>query len=315
MRKIQRRFFKINTYEEIKKEGKAPINIIHGTDWWTDCDDIAALRLLLRAYKEGIIKLLGIGVNSVMEYSAPSISAFCNADGLDIPIGIDKNACRPPINCRYQKVLAEYPHRVSSNDDCPDAAVLYRKILANLDGKADITEVGFPQIIMQLLKSKPDDISPLSGVELVKEKVNKIWMMAGRWDIPNGREYNLSAYPVSAEAGDYICKNCPVPITFLGFEIGNSIIVGDKLDQSDILFKGFEAHGSENGRFSWDPLTVLMAIINDEEKAGYKIVKGVASVDPKSGVNNFVPDCEGSHAYVVKKKSDDWYADKINELL
>ena len=37
--------------------------MILGTDWWTDCDDAVALRLLAKAHKAGDITLLGIGIN------------------------------------------------------------------------------------------------------------------------------------------------------------------------------------------------------------------------------------------------------------
>ena len=305
----------MNVFDEIRQTRTEPVNLIHGTDWWTDCDDIAALRLLLNAHKAGIIRLLGIGINSVMEYSAPSVSAFCEYDGLWLPVGVDKSAVRDGKHCRYQKLLAEYPHSIRSNDDCPDAWRLYRRLLAELDGRADITDVGFPQIIMQLLQSRPDDLSPLSGMELVKEKVNRRWLMAGRWDVPDGREYNLSAYPVCSEAGDYLCRSCPVPITFIGYEVGLDVITGGNVPEDDPLRKAFVAHGSKEGRCSWDPLTVLTAILQDETAAGYGVVQGYASVDPTTGKNNFTPAADGPHRYVTQQHPGQWYADRINALL
>ncbi len=305
----------MTVFEELKKDRTAPVNVIHGTDWWTDCDDVAALRLLLNAHNAGLIRLLGIGINSVMEASAPSVSAFCADRGLDVPVGVDIKAVRSGRGCRYQTVLAQYPHRIRSNDDCPDAALLYRKLLAALDGKAIVTEVGFPQILMQLLRTPPDALSPLDGTALVKEKVERIWMMAGRWDRPGGLEYNLSAFPVCSAAGAYLCENCPVPITFLGFECGENVITGDRLDETDLLYKAFAAHGSAKGRRSWDPLTVLAAIVGDPEKAGYREIRGRAFVDPETGHNDFAPAPEGRHGYLVKLHPAEWYAERINALL
>lgn len=305
----------MNVFDEIKKTRTEPVNLIHGTDWWTDCDDIAALRLLLRAHKAGIIRLLGIGINSVMEYSAPSVSAFCEYDGVTVPIGVDKTALRDGKGCRYQELLAGYPHPVRSNEDCPEGWRLYRRLLAELDGKADITEVGFPQIIMQLLQSGPDELSPLSGMELVKEKVNRLWLMAGKWDVPDGKEYNFSAYPVCSEAGDYLCRFSPVPITFIGHEVGTDVITGENVPEDDPLRRAFVSHGSKDGRCSWDPLTVLTAIINDEALSGYGVVQGYARVDPTTGCNNFTPDPEGPHRYVTQIHPGQWYADRINALL
>ena len=305
----------MNVFDEIKKTRTEPVNLIHGTDWWTDCDDIAALRLLLRAHKAGIIRLLGIGINSVMEYSAPSVSAFCEYDGVTVPIGVDKTALRDGKGCRYQELLAGYPHPVRSNEDCPEGWRLDRRRLAELDGKADITEVGFPQIIMQLLQSGPDELSPLSGMELVKEKVNRLWLMAGKWDVPDGKEYNFSAYPVCSEAGDYLCRFSPVPITFIGHEVGTDVITGENVPEDDPLRRAFVSHGSKDGRCSWDPLTVLTAIINDEALSGYGVVQGYARVDPTTGCNNFTPDPEGPHRYVTQIHPGQWYADRINALL
>ncbi|MCR5042321.1 MAG: hypothetical protein K6C36_09530 [Clostridia bacterium] len=305
----------MDLFEQTARERKSPVNILHGTDWWTDCDDVAALRLLLNAHRSGAVRLLAIGINSVMEYSAPSVSAFCEYSGVSVPIGVDKSAVRDGGKCRYQKLLSGFPHPVGSNSDCPDAWRLYRKVLSELDGKADIIDVGFPQIIMELLKSPPDGSSPLTGTQLVREKVGRIWLMAGKWDVPDGLEYNLSAYPVCAEAGDYICRNCPVPITFIGYEVGQDVITGADVPGNDPLKQAFTAHGSASGRSSWDPLTALTAILQDESAAGFETVRGFARVDPKTGKNNFTPDPLGPHAYVKRLHPAEWYAGRINELL
>ena len=83
--------------------------------------------------------------------------------------------------------------------------------------------------------------------------------------------------------GKRALRACPVPITFLDFEVGFGVISGDKLDHSDVLYRVLEDHGSATGRHSWDPMTVVLALIGDEEKAGYDTVVGYASVDPESG--------------------------------
>ena len=305
----------MKTFRELM-ERTVPVQILHGTDWWTDCDDCVALRLLCRAHKEGVIRLLGVGIDAVMDFSAPSLSAMLTDEGVTVPIGVDFGAYDAGEHCVYQKVLAQYPHKVASNDDCEPACKLYRRLLASCEGKTEITEVGFPQIVMDLLQSPPDEISPLSGMELVRQKVGHIWMMAGRWDTPDGREYNLIHTPRAREAGAYICANSPVPLIFLGFEVGEPVITGgDRLRQGDLLFKAMEAHGSAKGRSSWDPMTVLAAIEQDLDAAGYRAVTGTATVDPATGTNNFTPHSGGNHCYLVKTKPDAWYAEKINALI
>ena len=56
-------------------------NFILGTDWGEDCDDCVAVRILARAYKKGEINFLGIGINTLTEYSAPSLYRFLEKEG------------------------------------------------------------------------------------------------------------------------------------------------------------------------------------------------------------------------------------------
>ena len=56
--------------------------IILGTDWWTDCDDAVAVRLLCRAAKAGEIDFQGIIINACMEHSVASMKNFLNAEGM-----------------------------------------------------------------------------------------------------------------------------------------------------------------------------------------------------------------------------------------
>lgn len=291
-------------------------NFILGTDWWTDCDDAVAIRLLARAHKAREICIKGIAINACMEYSVTSLEGFLNTEKVrDIPIGIDLEATDFGGVPLYQKRLSTRSEKYKSNNDAEDAVRLYREILANSKEKLEIIEIGYLQVIANVLKSGPDDISSLSGTQLIKEKVLKIWVMAGKWDEPNGRENNFARNERSRTAGNYFCEACPVPVTFLGWEIGCDVITGDVLDENDILYQTLCDHGSPNGRSSWDPMLALMAVIGDEEKAGYSVVRGTASVNVLSGENNFTADENGEHLYVVKNKNNEYYKDLINEKI
>ena len=291
-------------------------NFILGTDWWTDCDDVVAMRLLTHFIKKGDICLKGIGINGCMEHSVQSLEGFLNCDGIkDIPIGIDLDATdfggRPP----YQERLAQYCKKYKSNNDADNAVRLYRKLLSESDSKIEIIEIGYLQVIANVLESEGDDISPLSGIELIRDKVSKIWVMAGKWSDNPGKENNFARNERSRKAGSIFCKICPVPVTFLGWEVGNTVITGDNLQKGDPLYDALCDHGSQNGRMSWDPMLILLAIIGDEEKAGYDVVEGTASVDVDTGENTFEKSQNGLHKYVVKNKPDSYYKDMINELI
>ncbi len=289
---------------------------ILGTDWWTDCDDAVAMRLLTSAHKKREIELIGVSIDACMEYSVRSLDGFLTSDRLlDIPIGIDHAATDFTGPARYQPRLSQYASRYKSNDDAEDSLRLYRRLLSQSEGKVEIIEIGFDHVLAALLESEGDDISPLSGLELVREKVEKFWLMAGKWDEDGGKEFNFSCNARSCRGAHIFCEKCPVPVTFLGFEVGADIKTGGELEPGDILYDVLHDHGAIYGRSSWDPMLVLLAIIGDEGKAGYRVVRGRASVEADTGFNHFTESADGMHAYVVKAFEDDFYKRAINELI
>ena len=255
-------------------------SFILGTDWWTDCDDAVALRILARAHKRGKIRIKGIGINGCMEHSVTSLEGFINTEGVDdIPLGIDLDATDFGGNPPYQKRLTQYSKNYTSNDDAENAVRLYRRLLAESTERIEIIEIGYLQVISAVLASEGDDISPMTGLELIKEKVSKIWVMAGKWDENPGRENNFARNELARLAGSYFCESCPVPVTFLGWEVGYDVITGENLDKDDVLYEVLADHGSVYGRMSWDPMLVLLALIGDENKAGYSVVTVKAAVN------------------------------------
>ena len=289
-----------------------------GTDWWTDVDDVVAMRIFARSHKTGRIRLQGVCINACMEYSCPSLDAFLQGEGLpSIPIGIDRNATgyggKPP----YQKRMAQSPGAHRSNGDCTEAVRLYRQALAE-EASVEIAEIGFCQVLAALLRSPPDDLSPLPGHALLAQNCKHIWSMAGRWDDPaGGYEYNLSHTRANRRAASDFYENCPVPVTFLGFEVGLNVISGDVLKgrDNDLLAQALKDHGSENGRHSWDPMLALLALAGDPAAAGYRAVYGQAKIDPGDGKNQWIADGHGSQRYVVKTRPDDFYRNAINAMI
>ena len=179
----------------------------------------------------------------------------------------------------------------------------------------EIIEIGFLQIISNVIDSNADEISDMTGLELIKEKVSKIWVMAGKWDEPFGKENNFVRNERSRAAGSNFCEKCPVPVTFLGFEVGADVITADNLKEDDVLYRVLCDHGSKNGRDSWDPMLVQLALIGNEADAGYDIVEGIATVDKFSGQNSFCPASDGIHKYVIKREPNEYYKKQINELI
>lgn len=294
--------------------------IILGTDWWTDCDDVVAARVLTEFAKAGVVEILGVIINTCTDYSASSVDAFFRNEGIEnLPIGIDRTATfegKPS----YQKFITDFCGSEMTNDDAEDGVRLYRKLLSQVEGKAELVDIGFHQVLYGLLKSAPDDISPLDGLSLVKEKVSHFWAMAGKWDVDKGTEYNIHKNEITRIASAFVFDNIPCPMTLLGFEVGEKVLSGNGLKQGDMLYEVLKGHMVQHhrecvGRSSWDPMTVLLACIGNEDEAGYKVVRGKASVNPISGENSFIKDENGTHCYVVKKFRDKYYSDLIDAII
>lgn len=278
---------------------------IVGSDWWTDCDDVVAFRLIARAVSNGEITVKGIGLNACMPDSASSLIGFLKSEGIPVPpIGIDLNGTDFGGNPPYQKRLAKICVPRVENEELENAADLYIRLLKETDEKLEIIEIGYPQVLSEVIERE---------TKLFSEKVERIWMMAGKWDVLPGKENNFARNERSRIAAHKFCENCPVPVLFLGWEISYNIITGGLLKETDVLHQVLCDHGSMLGRSSWDPMLVQLALTGDPGKAGYEVVTGKASVDPLTGENDFKLDPTGKHGYVKKKMPDEYYRRLIDE--
>ena len=292
---------------------QSPRTVLLGTDWWTDCDDVAAVRIACRAAKKGFWNLSGIVINACMPASAASLNAFCTTEGMgDLPIGIDRKATEYSGQPPYQSVLSVLPHTLPDNDAAEDGLSLYLRLLKETEGTVELMEIGYPQVLASLC-AHPD------GYRYLADKVSCLWMMAGNWEHDGvGMENNMTRGPMSRCAAAYLLEHCPCPIVFLGWEVGASVLSGTPQtipDDNDPLRMAFLAHGSRMGRSSWDPMLILLALDGNPEKAGYTLRRGYASADPETGENRFRYDENGPHSYVVKAMPDEWYAERLAEWL
>lgn len=279
------------------------------TDWWTDCDDAVAARLLCNAHRRGEVEILGIHINACMPFSIPSLDAFTRDCGVTVPLGLDHDAVHFDGTPAYQEHLARTGEVLRHNEDVPGSLDFYRQLLGDApDGSVEIISIGFTQALAGLLESP-------GGRELVSGKVKHLWIMAGKWDEEGGREYNFDKNALTRRSGAKLCDAWPTPVTFLGWEVGASVITGGNLPDGDLLKQVMRDHGSVAGRSSWDPMLALLAVIGDPEKAGYRCVYGKARVDEKDGRNYFSEDPGGCHRYVVKLRDDAYYADAVNARL
>ena len=75
-------------------------------------------------------------------------------------------------------VLDQYPSPIRNSSQVEDAVTVYRRVLsAQPDDSVAISSIGIHTNLAALLRSAPDQHSPLDGRELVAKKVSTNWLI------------------------------------------------------------------------------------------------------------------------------------------
>ncbi|CAA9504621.1 MAG: Inosine-uridine preferring nucleoside hydrolase, partial [uncultured Segetibacter sp.] len=253
----------------MQAQTKKPLPVIFDTDMGPDYDDVGAIALLHALSDMGKAQILATMASTKYEGVAAVLNIFNTYfKESSIPIGVPKGNALTLKDSQHwtDMLIKKYPHTIKTNDEVPDAVELYRKILAKQpDNSVTIITVGFLTNISNLLQSKSDNYSTLSGKELVKRKVKNLVSMAGKF--PAGKEFNIEK---DAAAAKYVYENWEKPVLFSGFEIGEKIKTGLPLVKNKAIknspVKDVFAHclpmaKEDNlGRMSWDETAVLVGI-------------------------------------------------------
>lgn len=296
-----------------------PVPIIFDTDMDTDCDDTGALAMLHGLANKGEATILATVVSSHYRWSAPCVEAINSYyNRPDLPIGVPKKPGAPTNRgSRYAKQIAErFPTKLKTNDDAPDAVDVYRQVLSSQkDNSVVIVTVGYMTNLAYLLESKPDKYSPLTGRELVKEKVKSYVCMGGRYPkhLNPGVFGNFKPDPAAAVK---VANQWPGTIVFTG--LGDDVLTGERLketpDKNPVKMAYKLYLGERAARNSWDLFAVLYAVRPDEpywimQKEGYNHIF-------ENGTNEWRKENNPNH-WLLKIKSDKkvYVKNLMNELM
>ncbi len=301
-------------------QSPGPLRVIFDTDMGPDYDDVGAITLLHAFEDKGEATVLATIASTKYE----GVAAVLNVLNTyfkkpDLPIGVPRGKALELKDFQHwtDTLIAKYPHKINSNNEVPDAVSLYRRILSKQpDNSVTIITVGFLTNISNLLQSKADEYSPLSGVELIRKKVTKLVSMAGKF--PSGSEFNVRE---DALASQYALSNFPKPVIFSGFEIGAKIKSGLPLIRNTAISDSpvkdvFRiciplAEQDKEGRMSWDQTAVLVAIRGHEPF--YKLKQGKIVVDEKG--NNKWDDKAKGQFHLTENQSVSEVSGIINDLM
>jgi pyrimidine-specific ribonucleoside hydrolase len=299
---------------------KSAVPVIFDTDMGPDYDDVGAITILHALADSGQARILA----TIASTKYPKVTQVLSVLNTyfhrpNIPIGVPKGDAVTDKDTQHwsDTLVAHYPHAIRSNNEVPDAVALYRQILAKQpDRSVTIITVGFLTNLANLLNSKPDEYSKLSGKELVLKKVKKVVSMAGKF--PSGREYNVFR---DTPASKIVLQNWPTPMLLSGFEIGQQIHSGLPLTQNsrirnspikDVFVISLpKAKEDKGGRMSWDQTAVLVGIKGYEPYYTVKSGRLTLNADGSNGWD----DAGKGHQHLVVKMHVLAVEKVINDLM
>ena len=237
------------------------VNIILDSDLANDCDDAGDHALLWALVKTGEANVLALITSSVNDYSAPTARAIANYYGHpNVPIGAYQGNTPnnySAANSAYAQQVASLfdpvPHDTRAN--YPDAVTVYRQALAGApDHSVYIVAGGYYEPLSALLQSPADTISPLTGVQLVAQKVAALVPAAGY--LPDSGTNPTPNLAFDADGASYVFANWPTPIVSVGSEVGGDVITGPAADASEATNPIKLAYDLVCGEGQWCPNAV-----------------------------------------------------------
>lgn len=294
--------------------GSKPVGVIIETDMGNDIDDALAMDLAYKAMDDGKINILAIGVHKLSPTAADYVDVLNTWYGYgSIPIGRSQTPVYnqhqrdytiPVCAMRDSKGKALWK-RKKKGSDFEDPVTLYRRVLAaQPDTSVIFVSLGFGTELAKLLQSPPDAVSPMSGEDLVKQKVKYLSIMAGSYGARQRAEYNVVN---DIPAMKIVFDRWPTPIVQNPFEIGPKVkFHGDSIEK---LFSWASAHPVIDGykyymdmpydRPSWDLLSIIYIT---RPELFIKSEPGKVQVNAK-GYTFYTPDKNGNVVWLTSSDS------------
>lgn len=303
-----------------------PQKVIFDTDMGNDCDDVLAQLMLFNYAKKGDIELLCIAINKDNPYSPRFTRLLTEWYNLEkTPIYAIKDGMakkdgaftRRTIEEKNADGSARFPLK-NKDEVFEDSIKGLRKTLAGQPDKSVVyISVGFLSNIVRLMKSQPDEISPLSGKELIAKKIKMFSIMGGGFEPDRFCNRPLAIYPeynikVDIPASKYFFENITTPVVLSPFEVGLYLrfpfhTVKYELDGGENNPASFACEAYvwgcfrgmrdtlELNRYMWDLTSVLYVL----EPHYFAIsTTGDVFVDDK-GITHFKPNAKGYIRYLI----------------
>lgn len=306
------------------------IKVILDTDMGSDCDDVGALAMLNEYENQGKVEILGVIYSSgVIPYGVGVIDAinrYYENDNIPVGANYDSLVGDPVDKMQAEKLskdTAAFKNRIIKNTDAIEQTKLTRRILTKQpDNSIVYITIGHTKGLYDLLVSKPDSISQLSGMELTNRKIKK-WIALGALNASNKeghyvKDWNFF-YNGTAKFTKFVVENFPKPMIFI--DAGSDIMTGKSLintPNGNIVRTAYrdwlwnvEKKTLEDQRPSWDLMTVYYAVENSK-KHFEMIENGYLDFDIEKGCRWNKTDSLTNQTFIIQKEG---YKDEISNYL
>lgn len=309
-----------------------PRQVLLDTDIGPDCDDVGALAVLIHYAQKYHFPISGICNCTSNKAGNALIDIVSRRLGIPTPPMGQwpyPDFMTQPEYCKYSGAVAEKFSEAYRNGTLPieDAVPFYRRLLAAApDGEVMMISIGMFNNLAALLESPADDISPLTGMELVKAKVYAMVSMAAI--LPEGRECNVIC---DYNAAKTVFDKWPTPIYFSDFKIGFGMKTGYKhvtdpeTIQADPLVLSYHMYTRDwpvvGDNDSYDLTAVQFAVFGECEYYGLDLpgrLEFYAALPEKPDVpdaTRFIPDPDGNRIFMTLKVPQQEVAESLNAIL
>ncbi|MBN2310144.1 MAG: nucleoside hydrolase [Candidatus Hydrogenedentes bacterium] len=312
--------------QDLPAPGPRPVPLIFDTDIGNDVDDALALGVIHALQSRGECELIAVTITKDHGLCAPFVDAVNTFYGRGaIPIGVVKDGPTPEAS-RFT-VLAEtrddgqlrYPHDLKNGTDAPEAVALLRRILAaQPDGSVVIAQVGFSTNLARLLDSPPDGHSALNGREFVRQKVRVLSVMAGAFELIDGKEHREYNVVKDIPAARRLAEDWPTPIVYSGYEIGRAIRYPAASIEQDFAYvehhplaEAYQLYmPTPHERPTWDLTSVLWGV--RPGRGYFDLSKPGRVIIDDEGRTTFQEAADGTHRYLI---ADDAQCVRVREAL
>ncbi|PQO31500.1 nucleoside hydrolase [Blastopirellula marina] len=306
--------------------GAEPVSVVFDTDISGDVDDVLALAMLHALADRNECDLKAVTISKINPLTAPFVDAVNTFYGRgEIPIGVTRDAQKR--DSKYLSLVKtkegsefRYPHDLLASKDAPDAVSVLRKTLAAAEDRSVVLiQVGLAANLADLVESPADAISPLTGKELIRQKVRLTSVMAGAFSPVNGNNHFLEANVRNGIGSmQRFAEKWPreSPVVWSDFLIGlaapyprESVARDFDYLPHHIVREAYLLHsGPNHDRPTWDLTSVLYAVRPEDGYFGLS-EPGLVTVE-EDGFTKFQPEANGRDCYLTM---DDQQAIRVIE--